>query len=606
MALWATACIAAMVLIPSCESCNKKAGETEKAPDVAIRADFSEDPPLAREVFIQMDGESKNSVLVLATFDEEDRKRFEKNMLAINLENQRIVLRDDGAGGDEKADDKLFTARVSTDVDVFQKELEEQSRRQGNSNSMTIFINRSPVKIPVKPIDIKDIRNGKPLKIFPKPQNFAPAELKDHSLMITHIDVIEDPKRTITDPCTGTGAVDGVWTFGFLMRQMASPNPGAIANDADVSTFVMNWLNKWMSDQLINSDNVPSRIAMQTAIITPWLNRSASGGAPAGQLDMKFAPFRLLAIVNRLDLRGNTGYSVTNGGEGRFVFGVLDENCNPMAFTVIFEYGINKTDCESLKAFAKQWYDLKDLTPGASDYNDALQAITDQFTLCGTNPAKPNQSSLNQLRTNERAIDSPWQLREFNIGASGQIDEITTTREPADHFNAKVVNAEVQVLADFANMNAAAILDNTFDIPLTSGGMPFLGGKADTDGGEFWDGTTTAGPTFITNDSVRHALSLNTCSGCHAGESNTSFTHITPAAMGSSPTLSGFLVGDGGTGPFIVSDPANRPSGGSPIQWEFNDLQRRADDLEAFVNSSCKSVFFLVELLTFKPVNFSH
>ena len=76
--------------------------------------------------------------------------------------------------------------------------------------------------------------------------------------------------------------------------------------------------------------------------------------------------------------------------------------------TVIFEYGINKpATCGDQKAWAQQWVNLKNLTLGSSEYNQALQNITDQFTLCGTNPIKPNQSSLDQLRTNEVALSPP-------------------------------------------------------------------------------------------------------------------------------------------------------------------------------------------------------
>lgn len=605
----AIVCLGAIILIPACKSCNSETAE-DKVPDIPVKAEFAKAPPVAKELFLQADGNSQTSVLVMARFDEKDRKRFDKNMLAINLDDQKVVLRDDGQGGDEKKDDGLFTARVKTDVAEFRKELEARNKAQDRVKFGTRFIDRSPVRIPIRPIDIKKIFDGTdPEPVDPVPLG-APAELKDHSLMITNIDVIEDPTRTITNPCTGAGNPNGVWTFGFLMRQMASPNPGSIASDADVSTFVLNWLNIWMTDQTINTGLVPARTAMQTTVIDPWLAKSLAGGAPAGQLDMKFAPFRLLAIVNRIDLRGNTGYSVSNGGEGRFVFGVLDENCNAMRFTCIFEYGINKTSCSSLKAFAQQWYNLKDMTPGTADYNDSLQAITDQFTLCGTNTSKPNQNSLNQLRTNELAIGSPWQLREFNLESTGQLAEVTTKREPQEQFNTKTVaDPNTDLLADFVNTNQAIILDDTYDVPLSWSGTAFLSGKADTDGGEFWDGIAGPNPIptvgYISDDTTRHVFSLNTCSGCHAGETSTGFTHVNPAGLGSSPTLSGFLIGDGASGPFIVGDPAGRPSG-SPAQWEFNDLQRRADDLEAFVNTPCRSVFGLLQLLSARPFNPTH
>ena len=93
---------------------------------------------------------------------------------------------------------------------------------------------------------------------------------------------------------------------------------------------------------------------------------------------------------------------------------------------VIFEFGINKpirSTCDVKKTWAQQWVALKDLTIGSSEYNQALQKITDQYTLCGTNPNKPNQSSLDQLRTNEIALSpgSPgeWEMREFILDPGG-------------------------------------------------------------------------------------------------------------------------------------------------------------------------------------------
>src|SRR5262249_59164334 len=79
------------------------------------------------------------------------------------------------------------------------------------------------------------------------------------------------------------------------------------------------WLQTWQANQTINTFNVPARPNINTQIIQPWL--AASGGA---SLDLGIAPFRLLAIVNRLDLRtGSGGYggSTRNAGELRVVFG---------------------------------------------------------------------------------------------------------------------------------------------------------------------------------------------------------------------------------------------------------------------------------------------
>ena len=86
----------------------------------------------------------------------------------------------------------------------------------------------------------------------------------------------------------------------------------------------------------------------------------------------------------------------------------------------------------------------------AAEYNQALQNITDQYSLCGTNPNRPNQSSLDQLRTNEQTLSSAnpgiWEMREFVLDPSGSgfLKENTVAQNPADKYNAQVNNADVQ------------------------------------------------------------------------------------------------------------------------------------------------------------------
>ena len=77
----------------------------------------------------------------------------------------------------------------------------------------------------------------------------------------------------------------------------------------------------------------------------------------------------------------------------------------------------------------------------------------------------------------------------------------------------------------------------------------------------------------------RHTLSVNTCNGCHAGETQTrTFVHIDPSTtpLSAPATLSGFLTG------ITVPDPAT----GAPSRT-FNDLKRRAKDLRGLVSSTC-------------------
>src|SRR5439155_24652616 len=74
--------------------------------------------------------------------------------------------------------------------------------------------------------------------------------IRQSCMLITDTLVVEDRTRT-WDFCGKLGNVNGPWTFGTLMRQLASTSPTAIATDAQVSDFVKNWLKLWTTQQTI-------------------------------------------------------------------------------------------------------------------------------------------------------------------------------------------------------------------------------------------------------------------------------------------------------------------------------------------------------------------
>jgi hypothetical protein len=431
----------------------------------------------------------------------------------------------------------------------------------------------------VAKIDFRNVRPGQivPLRPIGTYRGVDPAR----SLVITNVKVVEDPSRTF-NPCTNAGTPLGPWTFGYLMTQMANQPRTGIAP----STFVRQWLNKWMADQTTaNGWTAAKRQQIKALVIDPW---EAASGGPGMPLDLRKAPFRLLAIVNRIDLRNNSVYGGGSAGEGRFVFGVLDmrrtgkidpytgqqqTGCTPTQFTVIFEYGIDRTGC-AIRDWGKQWYNLRNYVLGSAAYNAALQAITDQFTRANAAPRKPNGSALNQLRTNEIAIanpfpDSTWQMREFRLPppADGHLQEMNVKLTPDDTLR------NTDLTANYVNADTPNILLQQHDVPMFWLGFKFLGNHSNVPGGTFWNN----GPTVvITNRQARHLFSLNTCSACHSGETNTAFTHIKPAPFGTPAGLSGFMTG------ISVADPAD----GAPTRT-FNEFQRRALDLDKLVNSPC-------------------
>ncbi|MFO0725614.1 MAG: hypothetical protein U1E65_17655 [Myxococcota bacterium] len=358
-------------------------------------------------------------------------------------------------------------------------------------------------------------------------------------LMVTALSVVNDPVRT---RWTGglTNKSDGAWQFGRLMTAMAgTKNP---------SDFVLAWLNQWSASRTVNGEVVPARTAI-SSVINSWPK------LPNGKLDLTKAPLRLLAIVDRLDLRN---LAAGKAGEGRFVFGVLDSAGNPLQFTVILEYNLPGSTQADVNTWAARWHALGTLALGTPAYNAALQAITDGFAGPNLVPSKPNGSSISQVRSNEIALSFPWQLREFGLNANGNLVERTVAQTPQGTLDGSTK------IRDFVNQNQAAILAGTFTVPLSFEGAPFRAG-AILNNIDFWSAPG------ITNNNARQQFSLNTCNGCHGAETQTAFLQISPRLPGSAAALSGFLRGE------TVSDPV------SGVARKFNDLARRANDLRTLV-----------------------
>jgi hypothetical protein len=600
---------------------------------------FSPEPakpvPPAEDVLIQRIPGDNNHLLMMAFYSKEN---YSGQFVTIENGGSTLVFRDDGKEYDKKAGDGLYTARISADVNEFrQKSQSMNEAMKRNGYKPFHFVNRSMVMDPDisenfeaekmdrnEPVSIAALTNALSSDLVASDSTLN--KIRKNCMVITNVAVVEDPTRT-WNSCKQTGNVSGPWTFGTLIRQLASKSPSAIATDVQVSDFVKNWLNTWATKQIINGDTVAARVLVNSKILDPWQNKSGSGKP----LNMKFAPFKLIAIVNRFDLRGGAFLGIPGSpcGEGRFVFCLINSNCAAaMKMTVIFEFGINKpSTCTGRNAWALQWYNLKNLTQGTSQYNQALQNITDQFTLCGSNPSKPNQSSLDRLRTNEIVLSPTpqfWELREFLLNASGDLEETTVVQNPADKYDAQVVNANVTRLAAYVNQNSASILNGSFSVPLTWQGFPFLGGSAHilkpptgTPPKVFhWDGTSSSNTsTFIKNNGARAFFSFNTCAGCHAGESQTFFTHVDPVFYGKEATLSGFLTGTAGIGGAIdfdnkpandtmaVEDAALRPTATNPGVRFFNDILRRAKGLKTAAETPCGAVLGISAELMFEPTN---
>ncbi|MFP8874664.1 MAG: hypothetical protein VCB42_09070, partial [Myxococcota bacterium] len=340
---------------------------------------------------------------------------------------------------------------------------DEKSTFQGRKVVFT-----EPLNVQTDLADLLGHGQGVPIPLFPLP---ATRSLFDHeqALLVRHPSVVTDPDLTF-DLCDidgdgNLGNPDGPWTFKTLMTAMANePRTGVSPEE-----FVREWIRGWETDPatgenwIVNNDEVPARNVQ--AILDGWEDPDS------GVLDLDVSPFRLLGIVNRLDLRDAVGYGGPGtAGELRFVFGLVESagggggptdppgtdpdggtlennpsgeqivgevipgpipggSCGTRRVTVIFEYKVDADSCQDVLSYAEAWENL-DIDPRhpefdsmtaaeLADFKADLQAITDGVVLADAAPGRPNGNAIGQIRTNEFVMGSPWEMREFTLQAFG-------------------------------------------------------------------------------------------------------------------------------------------------------------------------------------------
>lgn len=536
-----------------------------EASQEAKQADFRLNPPVVEDAELRDVG-GKTLLAVKIAPD----PRIGKT-LTVEPDGEKVVLHDDGENGDATAGDRVFSAFMNIDMVKFRNEQNrrlERIRVDGDEITVPRFDGR--VKVGIDRLSRRALLRTDLLKIilagFPQLVN------SDNSLTVTNVSVVEDPTRTF-NPCSNTGNATGVWTFGHLMTEMANQ----AASGVNPAELTRSWLETWLTPQTANTFNVPARPNIGQ-IINAWPKLAN------GDLDLTKAPVRLLAIVNRIDLAASLAYGRGSGGEGRFVFGVMDvaNGCAPTPFLIIFEYGIPRHTCAALRDWAQKWLALGSLPLGSPQYNTALEVLTEEFAKANAEPTKPNGSAINQVRTNEIALAAPWELREFNLlavgGAPPHLHLVTVKQNPDQTFNEfPSPGPNGPLLAQWINLNETAIIAERHTVADVLAPAPpfptnthFLGASS-PNSQFFWK---AAG---ITNNNARFHFSLNTCNGCHGRETQTSsFTHIGNAPFGTPAPLSGFLTG------ITVSDPVQ-----GNINHDFADLERRKMRLEQLANSAC-------------------
>jgi hypothetical protein len=501
-----------------------------RAQAVAAEAQLDAGVPPPEQVFIEKTSAFPGRGNVLVSVQLNDAQRSAKQadgtaeFITIGDGAMEVILRDDGRGGDATAGDGLFTGVASIDrTELAERAAEDADAINENQSSANpVFLGRtSGGTETVEPFDLASFDAGQRVPLdtavivlepeeraaqpavpgeeeptslgstagavapipaaATAPRNCNPQpgptpgdtnDFQERVLMIRNHQVVEDAARTI-NPCTGAGTAGGVWTFEHLVTEMANKPASGI----DPSDFVEEWLETWFEPPIpeINGHTVSTRPLMER-ILDEW--RTESGGS---ELDLSKAPFRLVAIAPRLDLRttegggggtygGRSTGKLLDGGEARFVFGVVvrpawDETqfptitketepiaetpagkCFALPFTVIFEYRVPKCDCPEVRNWARRWIDLDNHDHGEAIYRAKLARLTEQFVSADADPRRPNGSAIGQVRTNEVAMPQAapphtpqfvWELREFQLTQKpfSFLEETTTADTPQDRFN---------------------------------------------------------------------------------------------------------------------------------------------------------------------------
>lgn len=416
----------------------------------------------------------------------------------------------------------------------------------------------------------------------------------DKSLLIRDPAIVDNATRTL-DPCDARrrglapGAVTSAqtWTFGHLMTQMA--------NGRDPGVFAYNWLAAWSLGARIGQDSVLRLRAgdgktLPGRLYEAW--QRSSNGTPGGTINlaMNRAPFRLLAIVSRFDLRKNRRFGEGNSGELRFIFSVLDldrteadgiacleENSRDAPTSrrgdqlLILEYAVDHLSDTARRDWISQWITLDGLEFTDPAFAAALEGLTQSVVRAGAGTGRPNGSALIRLRTNESTDALDWHLREFTINATtGYLVPTPVKQTPKASF----LPADFDVpngLRDWISQSGTAILNDTHTVP-----AQYLGGRSVNR--SLISSWTPPLEQLGIAPAVAFEFSRRTCVGCHSADTGSSFFHVHGRPFRQTAEISHFLDGQ------WPNQPTGCPHDSSGQPHCFSEFDDRAADILSYLN----------------------
>ena len=406
----------------------------------------------------------------------------------------------------------------------------------------------------------------------------ATVSAEEQALSVGGCGAVVDPLRSslivhpsiVSDPARSSNATDGVWSFRRQIENMA-PSASAAATDS----FLRGIFESWLSPQFVNGELLDARPTAQGVL----LDQFQDPGSSPRTFNLANAPFDLIGIANRIDLRGTTA-----AGEGRLIYALRVPGGGSNAMSLIVEYALPlKAPLDTPAKWAAKWHELDALDPAtqSATFASKLQELTDVFTVRNAVPGNINGSAVLRIRSNEVALVGPagggghWQLREFRLNAAGaMLPAITESSPNHDAFNRS------QPMRDFINQTPAlAAADLSFlsvKLPDVFQNALFGGGKSQMTSTAFDRNADRWSLSFTEDQRTSVAIDnfgMLTCNGCHNENkllSDIPFYQVSPVnAPGADGTgrLSKFMTeGD-------PTQPLRRPA----------ELTRRANDLGALL-----------------------
>jgi hypothetical protein len=268
----------------------------------------------------------------------------------------------------------------------------------------------------------------------------------------------------------------------------------ALAGSRDPAQFVDTWLQQLESDVTVDGKLAPARSG--AAAYLAQLPRLADG-----RLDLDRIGFQPTSLSNRIDLA-----TAGNCGEARITYAVaggVTDRRHRMTVIVELRQPDDGTRCA---ATARRWIALSRLS------GDALR-----FAFLEIYGPLLRPEFVNQVRTNEflvgQGIDpqsglpTPWELREFRVGADGGLS-LSLSKQALDPVAAQSAEFQAWLTANEAAVVAqrAVIPDQFLAVTSSENGL-----RISPAGGGFQD---------------QQSLNQMACAGCHTTETNSAFAHV--------------------------------------------------------------------------------